>query len=76
MTANIRILTVNLQNVIVVPQRAVVAKNGERFVQVFKEKKIQSVSVKIGLRGTDGNVEVLEGLQIGDAVVMKTSKQK
>lgn len=70
MTANIDILTDKRENVIVVPQRAVTAKDGDRSVLVDTGKpQPEERKVKAGLRGSDGNVEILEGIQEGDKVI-------
>lgn len=74
MTANIDILTAKWENVIIIPQRAVVAKNGEKIVKVLiasgKSEEIKEVKVKTGLRGSDGNIEIIEGISEGDRVVV------
>lgn len=76
MTANIDILADKRENVIFVPQRAVIEKNGDKIVRVVVEDKssktgerIDEVRVKTGLRGSDGNIEIIEGLKEGDKVI-------
>ncbi len=69
MTANIDIQAANLENVIAIPQRAVIRKNGEKFVRVLKNKIPTEVLVETGLRGSDGNIEITKGLTAGDVVV-------
>lgn len=76
MTANIDILTGKKENVIFVPQRAVIEKNGDKIVRVVVEDKssetgerIDEVKVKTGLRGSDGSIEIIEGLKEGDKVI-------
>ncbi len=69
MTANIDILTDKRENVIVIPQRAVTTKDGERTVNVLTNSSPMEVKVKIGLRGSDGNVEIVEGIKEGDKVI-------
>lgn len=70
MTANIEIRTASKTNVLVIPQRAVLRRNGNQFVLVDEggsapvEKKIET-----GLRGSDGNIEIISGLNEGDKVV-------
>lgn len=70
MTANIDILTDKRENVLVAPQRAVTSSDGEKSVKIFDGKNVKQVPVKTGLRGSDGNVEILEGLKQGDKVVL------
>jgi len=69
MTANIDILTDKRENVIVVPQRAVTTKDGDKIVKVLVNDAVSEVKVKTGLRGSDGNVEILEGVKEGNKVI-------
>ncbi|MDD5547849.1 MAG: efflux RND transporter periplasmic adaptor subunit [Candidatus Pacebacteria bacterium] len=69
MTANLDIVTAIAENVIVIPQRAVIGRNGSKTVNVLEDGKAVEKSVKAGLRGVDGNVEITEGLSEGEAVI-------
>lgn len=74
MTANIDISTEKRENVLTIPARAVTTKVGKKFVRVLtvdaqnKEFPVET-EVTVGLRGSDGNVEVLSGLTEGERVV-------
>ncbi|MFA6550090.1 MAG: efflux RND transporter periplasmic adaptor subunit [Candidatus Gracilibacteria bacterium] len=71
MTANIDIVTATRENAVYVPQRAVFATNGDKFVKVQDEDgKISDVKVKTGIRDVSGNVEILEGVKTGDKIVI------
>lgn len=71
MTANIDILTAQKSNVLSVPQRAVVNKNNDKAVQVLIDgKTAKEVKVKTGLLDSSGNIEIAEGLNEGDKVVI------
>lgn len=74
MTANVDISTARRTGVLFVPQRAIVAKNGDRIVRILRKNGTASeaveVRVKVGLRGSDGSVEILEGLAEGDTLVI------
>jgi len=70
MTANIDILTDKRENVIIIPQRAVVSQNGDKIVKILEGENIKEVKVKTGLRGSDGNVEIIEGIGEGEKVVL------
>ncbi len=71
MTANIDILTAKRENVIVVPQRAVIAKNGDKIIKILDRSGIiKEVKAETGLRGSDGNIEIISGLNEGDSVVV------
>ena len=71
LTANIDILTDKRENVIAVPQRTVIGKNNERIVKVLSnDGNIKEISVEVGLKGSDGNVEIIKGINEGDKVVI------
>ena len=73
MTANIDILIAKVENALLIPQRAVISRNGGRFVRVLGKNNIsKEIEVKTGLRGSGGNIEILEGLNDGDRVVIST----
>ena len=69
MTANVNILVDRRENVIAVPQRAVVTENGNKTVKILEGETIKETDVKTGLRGSDGNIEILEGVKEGDKVI-------
>lgn len=70
MTANIKIATQNRVNVVVVPLRAVSTKDGSKIVHVQAGEQENEVVVRLGLKGDDGMVEVLDGLKEGDIVLV------
>jgi len=87
MTANIDILTAESKGAIAIPQRAVISSDGNKTVRILietpdpknPEKIIQTlkeVSVKTGITGYDGWVEILEGVKEGDKVVVRIIEQK
>ncbi|MBI4992977.1 MAG: efflux RND transporter periplasmic adaptor subunit, partial [Candidatus Magasanikbacteria bacterium] len=69
MTANVVFNTETKENVLFIPQRAVLIKDGVRRVRVLENGEIKEVSVKLGLRGDGGLVEILEGLSDGSEVI-------
>jgi RND family efflux transporter MFP subunit len=72
MTANVTIIANKKDNVLTIPERAVIAKtNGIKIVRVLNNGVITEISVKTGLRGDDGSIEILEGnLLAGQTVVV------
>ena len=70
MTANIDISTEKREGVIVVPQRAVVTHNGDKIVRILNSETPKEIKVKTGLRGSDGNIEIVEGVNEGDKVII------
>lgn len=69
MTANIDITTDTRENVISIPARAVITKNGDKFVRVIENGEMIDVTVLTGIRGSDGKIEILSGLKEGDKVI-------
>jgi len=69
MTANVTILTDKKENVITVPQRAVITKESEKFVRVVEGKNTVEKIVKTGLRGSFGDIEIISGLKEGEKVI-------
>ncbi len=70
MTANIEIMLELKNNVLVVPQKAVVSRDSNKFVKVFDSGKVVEKQIKTGQRSSDGDVEVLEGLLAGDQIII------
>lgn len=71
MTANIDILTNERQNVLLVPQRAVRQKEGGQqfiLIDVGAKDPIEK-EIVAGLKGADGNIEIISGLNEGDKIV-------
>lgn len=76
MTANLDIITERKENVIVIPQRAVIVKNGEKFVQILQDGgKVEKIKIETGVRGSDGNVEIIKGVDEGDKVIIYIKEQ-
>lgn len=69
MTANTDVLTAKKENVLYVPYRAISQKDGSSYVQVKNGNVIIEKKVEVGLRGSDGNIEILSGLKEGEEVV-------
>ncbi|MES2437382.1 MAG: efflux RND transporter periplasmic adaptor subunit [Patescibacteria group bacterium] len=72
MTASIEVKGEQKENVIAVPQRSVITKNDQKFVQVLVGETIVDKPVQTGLRGSDGNIEITSGIVEGDKVVVFT----
>ena len=71
MTANVTINTDKRENVLYIPSRAV-RTNGGKYVKVLKNNQTQDIEIKLGLKADDGKVEVVEGLNEGDEVIVGT----
>ena len=77
MTANITILTAKKEDVLTIPQRSVIKKDGSSLVLVPDGKnKQKETKIEIGLMGSDGNVEVVGGLSEGNKIINPSSVSK
>ena len=74
MTADINILTNVKSGVLYVPQRAVVRESGRVYVRVERDGALEEIDVSTGLRGSDGTIEITEGLNEGDKVITFINK--
>lgn len=70
MTANIDVATGLRRDVVVLPLRAVINKDGKKIVRKKIGETIEETEVTLGLRGSDGNVEIITGIEVGDTVVV------
>ena len=76
MTANLDIVTERLQNIVVVPVRAVQTKSEGKYVRILAKDSLppEERLVTVGIRGTDGTVEILSGLTVGEQVLIGQTK--
>ncbi len=70
MTANSTIESDKRENVLALPLRAVITKEGKEFVRIAHGETYEEVPVTTGLRGSNGMVEITSGLKEGDEVVL------
>ncbi len=70
MTANIEVITEKREQVIVLPARAIIDINNEKKVRIKNIEDVILQPITTGLRGSDGNVEILTGVKEGDEVVV------
>jgi HlyD family secretion protein len=72
MTANLDILTNQKNDILILPSRVINTKDDGKYVSIIDvTDKSDLIEKKIvtGLRGSDGNVEIISGLNEGDKVV-------
>jgi len=70
LTVNLDILTDKKENVIVIPQRAIVEQDGVDVIRILKDDGIiKEIDAKVGLRGSNGKVEILQGIKEGDNII-------
>lgn len=71
LTANLDVLTEQRAGVIAVPQRAVIVRAGQKTVRILDGKTVREAVVEMGLRGSDGNIEIVSGVAEGEKVVVE-----
>ncbi|MFA5792163.1 MAG: efflux RND transporter periplasmic adaptor subunit [Candidatus Paceibacterota bacterium] len=76
MTANLDILTGQKDNILAIPTRSVYTLDNKKMVRIpdLKNSKVMTEKeIKTGLRGVDGYIEIVSGLNEGDKVVASPS---
>lgn len=77
MTANATITTAKKKDVLFVPSRAILEKNGSgKYVRILDNNEMIEKKVEVGLRGDDGVTEILSGLNEGEEVVTQIKEKK
>lgn len=75
MTADIDIIVAKRTDVLAIPAHALFETDGNSaMVRIQKDGVIQEIRVVTGLHGSDGMVEIIEGLAEGDHVVVSASE--
>ena len=70
MSADIDIHTAEKRNVIVAPRRVIKEDGDKKTIDLLiGEDEVKTVEVKTGLRGDDGEIEIMSGLKEGDEVI-------
>lgn len=70
MTANVDIITDSRENVILIPARTIINRNGDgKYVKVLSGEEVIEKKIITGIRGDSGDIEVSEGLSVGEKVI-------
>lgn len=72
MTANLDITTASVKSAILVPQRSIFRQDNKQFVQLPSKTNSaipENREVTTGLRGIDGSIEILSGLNDRDEII-------
>ncbi len=70
MTSNVKIITENKTNIVIIPSRFVEIKDNVHGIVTVRKNNIDSTKdVLLGIRGQDGLIEILSGVSVGDEVV-------
>jgi RND family efflux transporter MFP subunit len=70
MTADLIIRTDSRENVLVVPEDAILEKNGKATVQFLEQGQVKEKEIEVGLFGTNDMVEVISGLREGEEIII------
>jgi multidrug efflux pump subunit AcrA (membrane-fusion protein) len=71
MTADLTIIIDSKEDVLFIPQRAIIEKNGKMLVRVPNntEEGYEEREVQTGLRNPEGYIEILSGLEEGEEII-------
>jgi|GEM_PF-432522 len=70
MSGDVTMQTDKKENVLFVPQSAVITRNGNKLARILgDDNKISEVNVVPGLRGSNGDTEIIDGLSEGQKVI-------
>jgi len=75
MTADVRIQTASRKGALVVPFFLVKQQDQMRYIEVLDGKEVRRKKVTTGLKGGDGLVEVLSGLQEGEKLALPPERK-
>jgi len=75
MSADIDVNIASKENVLVAPERAINRINNHEEAKILLGDEVETVTVKTGLSGDDGLVEIISGLKDGDEVVTLEKNQ-
>lgn len=70
MSADAVIVTEVRESALSVPQRAVLERDGERYVRVVRGDSYDERPVTIGIRADGGRIEILSGLEEGERIIV------
>jgi hypothetical protein len=70
MTANAAIITQSKPDTIVVPVGVIIKKDDASYIQVKTKSGTNTVEVKTGISSNAGQIEIVSGLNDGDAVIL------
>ncbi|MDD5606502.1 MAG: HlyD family efflux transporter periplasmic adaptor subunit [Candidatus Pacebacteria bacterium] len=70
MTADLIIQAEQKENVLIIPQQGVIKEAGKTFVKVLEKNTVTEKEIKTGITDFLGNIEVIEGLKLGEIIVL------
>ena len=75
MTANVDIITAYKENVLAIPIKAIINEDNRKIVKVITNEKsanptIEERQIKTGISDINGNIEIIEGLNLNELVLL------
>jgi len=70
MSADITIITEQIEDVILIPSRSILTENFEKYTRVYDGKEVRQRMLEIGIRGDGGFTQVISGVNEGEEVVI------
>lgn len=74
MSADVTIITEEKDAALFIPSRAILSRDGVKYVRVLEGSDIVEIDITAGLRGDDGFTEIVNGLEDGDEIIVSTKK--
>lgn len=68
MNTTVEIAVASREDVVAIPEKSIFESDGKAFVYLSREGKSEQREVTTGLHGSDGQVEIVSGLQAGDMI--------
>lgn len=75
LTADVTIVRSAKESVLVIPEYAIQTEGGTSYVRVVRAGKPVAVAVTTGMRGTNGFIEIVSGINEGDEVVIAATEE-
>jgi HlyD family secretion protein len=69
MSVDLTIETNRKEGALFIPYRAIVYKDDKKFVRILDGNEVKEIEVEIGLKGTKGEVEIVNGLSEGEKII-------
>ncbi len=70
MSADITIITEQIEDAVLIPSRAVLTENFEKYTRVYDGEEVRQRMLEIGIRGDAGKTQVINGVNEGEEVVI------
>lgn len=76
MTANVEIVLREVKDALAVPEKAVQAENGQKYVRQLVNNQVINIPVETGIRDLQGNLEIKGKVKEGDEIILRTLNGK